>query len=193
MIKDSRMLIKNYNDSLKQLAHSPPSLQILEGLQRFRDLVPELDNRFRYAVEVRHRSWFQALAYNFFSNNDICLVWSQLADLQTPPILTTDFIYLRLIGDRSIQDKDFGRIQIDRVLEMEKWAENIKAVQEEHVRLAIVTANNHYAGFGPGTANVFRNMLGLPEAKWEDRGKEQEASPQHELDVKQSTLSDFLD
>jgi uncharacterized protein YecE (DUF72 family) len=179
--------------TLALLIQLPPSLQILEGLQRFRDLVPELDNRFRYAVEVRHRSWFQALAYNFFSNNDICLVWSQLADLQTPPILTTDFIYLRLIGDRSIQDKDFGRIQIDRVLEMEKWAENIKAVQEEHVRLAIVTANNHYAGFGPGTANVFRNMLGLPEAKWEDRGKEQEASPQHELDVKQSTLSDFLD
>jgi uncharacterized protein YecE (DUF72 family) len=179
--------------TLALLIQLPTSLQILQGLQRFGDLVPELDNRFRYAVEVRHRSWFQALAYNFFSNNDICLVWSQLADLQTPPILTTDFIYLRLIGDRSIQDKDFGRIQIDRVLEMEKWAENIKAVQEEHVRLAIVTANNHYAGFGPGTANVFRNMLGLPEAKWEDRGKEQEASPQHELDVKQSTLSDFLD
>jgi uncharacterized protein YecE (DUF72 family) len=179
--------------TLALLIQLPPSLQILEGLQRFRDLVPELDNRFRYAVEVRHRSWFQDLAYNFFSNNDICLVWSQLADLQTPPVLTTDFIYLRLIGDRSIQDKDFGRIQIDRVLEMEKWAENIKAIQEEHVRLAIVTANNHYAGFGPGTANVFRNMLGLPEAKCEDRGKEQEASPQHELDVKQSTLSDFLD
>jgi uncharacterized protein YecE (DUF72 family) len=175
--------------TLALLIQLPPSSQILEGLQRFRDLVPELDNRFRYAVKVRHRSWFQELAYNFFS---ICLVWSQLADLQTPPILTTDFIYLRRIGDRSIQDKDFGRIRIDRVLEMEKWAENIKAVQEEHVRLAIVTANNHYAGFGPGTANVFRNMLGLPEAKWEDRGKEQEASPQHQLDVKQSTLSDFL-
>ena len=28
--------------------------------------------------------------------------------------------------------------------------------------------------FGPGTANVFRNMLGLPEAKWEDTGKDQE-------------------
>ena len=43
--------------------------------------------------------------------------------------------------------------------------------------------------------NIFWNMLGLPEAKWEDRGKEdvQEASHQDELDVKQSTLSDFID
>jgi hypothetical protein len=48
------------------------------------------------------------------------LVWGQLAELQTPPILTTDFLYLRFIGDRSIQEKDFGKIQIDRVLEMLK-------------------------------------------------------------------------
>jgi hypothetical protein len=122
------------------------------------------------------------------------MVWSQLGDLQTPPILTTDFLYLRLIGDRSIQENDFGRIQIDRALEMQKWVENIEAFQNERIRLAIVTANNHYAGFGHGS-NIFRNMLGLPEAKWEDRGKEQEqeASPQHDLDLKQSTLSDFLD
>jgi uncharacterized protein YecE (DUF72 family) len=111
--------------TLALLIQLPPSLQIFEGLERLRDLVPTLDNRFRYAVEVRHSSWFQDLAYNFFANNDICLVWSQLAELQTPPILTTDFLYLRFIGDRSIQEKDFERIQIDRVLEMEKWAENI--------------------------------------------------------------------
>jgi uncharacterized protein YecE (DUF72 family) len=136
-----------------------------------------------------------SVAYNFFANNDICMVWSQLAELQTPPILTTDFLYLRFIGDRSIQEKDFGRIQIDRVLEMEKWAENIKMVEDERIKLAIIAANNHYAGFGPGTANMFRNMLGLPEAKWEDTGgdQEQEESAQDDLDVKQSTLSDFLD
>jgi len=107
------------------------------------------------------------------------LVWSQLAELQTPPVLTTDFLYLRFIGDRSIHEKDFGRIQIDRVLEMQKWAENIKTVEDERIKLAIVAANNHYAGFGPGTAKMFRNMLGLPEAKCEVREKEQgqEASP----------------
>ncbi|PWU79476.1 MAG: hypothetical protein DLM72_17065 [Candidatus Nitrosopolaris wilkensis] len=153
---------------LALLIQLPPSLHIFEGLQSLRELVPRLDARFRYAIEVRHTSWFQDLAYNFFANNDICLVWSQLAILQTPPILTTDFLYLRLTGDRSIQEKDFGRIQIDRVIEMQKWTDNIKKVQEyeERIKLSIITANNHYAGFGPGTANIFRNMLGLPEATW---------------------------
>ncbi len=123
------------------------------------------------------------------------MVWSVLDGLQTPPIVTTDFLYLGFIGDRSIQEKDFGRIQVDRVLEMQKWAENIKNVQEdEHIKLAIITANNHYAGFGPGTVNVFRNMLGLSEAKRQEKevGKEQEKQEQYSSDdFKQCTLSDF--
>jgi hypothetical protein len=30
-------------------------------------------------------------------------------------------------------------------------------------------------GFGPGTVNIFRGILGLPEAKWEE--KEEEGGP----------------
>jgi hypothetical protein len=44
---------------------------------------------------------------------------------------------------------------------MQKWA--------KHMNLAIVAANNRYARFGPGTVNVFRKMIGLPEAKWEEK------------------------
>ena len=169
-------------------------MHIFEGLEGLRELFRRLDNRFRYAVEVRHSSWFQDLAYSFFANNDICMVWSVLAELQTPPIVTTDFLYLRFIGDRSIQEKDFGRIQIDRVLEMQKWTDSMKTVEDERIQIAIVAANNHYAGFGPGTANVFRNMLGLSEAKWQDRKEEveqqQEQSAAH--DFQQRTLSEFL-
>ena len=32
----------------------------------------------------------------------------------------------------------------------------------------MIAANNHYAGFGPGTANMFRKMVGLSELSWED-------------------------
>ena len=121
-------------------------------------------------------------------------MWSQLVGLQTPPVVTTDFLYVRFIGDRSIQEKDFGRIQIDRIAEMQKWAENIKNVQEEHMKLAIVAANNHYAGFGPGTVNIFRNMVGLPEAKWEEKEmailKQEDHYPTDES--RQRTLSEFM-
>jgi len=182
------------NKTLALLIQLPPSFQIHEGLEHLRELVPKLDPRFRYAIEVRHKSWFQDLSYNFFANHNISLVWSILAKIQTPPVITTDFVYLRFIGDRSIQEKDFGQIQIDRISEMQNWADKVKNVQEdERIKLAIVAANNHYAGFGPGTAKIFRNMLGLSDAKWED--KEEEKDQQEHLlhhDLKQRSLSEFL-
>jgi hypothetical protein len=75
---------------------------------------------------------------------------------------------------------------------MQKWAENIKTVEDERIKLAIIAANNHYAGFGPGSVNVFRNMLGLPEAKWQDREEGHEREQYSVHDFKQRTLSDFL-
>jgi hypothetical protein len=69
---------------------------------------------------------------------------------------------------------------------MQKWAENIKNVQER-MNLAIVAANKR-------TVNIFRNVIGLPEAKWEEKEmgiqKQQEQYPTHES--KQRTLSEFM-
>jgi uncharacterized protein YecE (DUF72 family) len=189
---------------LALLIQLPPSIDIVEGLDALRNIIPYLDKGFRYAVEVRHRSWFQDLAYNFFRNNGMCLVWSQLADIRTPPIVTSDFVYVRLIGDRSIQEKDFGHIQIDRIKEMKKLARNFRGDSNEgnlsKVRFAIVAANNHYAGFGPGTVNIFRQLLGLEEVKWgeeyvtiDDQEKDNDSSMNKRvIKTKQTSLSDFL-
>jgi uncharacterized protein YecE (DUF72 family) len=167
--------------TLALLIQLPPSTEIMPGLVGLKELLPYLDRNFRYAVEVRHPSWFQDLAYNFFANNDICMVWSQLAHLSTPPVVTTDFLYVRLIGDRSIDEKDFGKIQKDRVLEMKQWGDKLNKVETGRIRgrrkevsLAMIAANNHYAGFGPGTANLFRKMVGLSELSWENRNQLQE-------------------
>jgi uncharacterized protein YecE (DUF72 family) len=206
--------------TLALLIQLPPSMEIITGLERLRQLVPLLDSKFRYAVEVRHQSWFQDLAYNFFANNNLCMVWSQLAGISTPPIVTTDFLYVRFIGDRSIDEKDFGKIQKDRIFEMNKWAEEIKKVETEkergrkEVSLAMIAANNLYAGFGPGTANLFRKMVGLSELSWEDQQqiqkhlqqrqqKQKEKQDQHvshsrivskkRIKNRQSSLSEFID
>lgn len=184
---------------LALLIQLPPSLNMIEGIENLRELVPELDNRFRYAVEVRDRSWFQDLAYNFFADNNICMVWSQLAELMTPPVVTTDFLYLRFIGDRTIPEEDFGKIQKDRVMEMKTWASKVKKVVKEeekagrgrgrkNINLAIVSANNHYAGFGPGTANIFRKMVQLPEVTWE----KEENKEDNKSHSKQRSMSDFM-
>ena len=53
---------------------------------------------------------------------------------------------------------------------MKKWARFLKKAREQHkkINLTIVAANNHYARFGPGTANTFRKMLDLSEVSWDE-------------------------
>jgi hypothetical protein len=38
---------------------------------------------------------------------------------------------------------------------MQKWANDIQTVKDDGIKLAIIAANNHYAGFGPRTVNIF--------------------------------------
>jgi hypothetical protein len=46
---------------------------------------------------------------------------------------------------------------------MKKWARFLKRARDEEQRnrlnLVIIATNNHYARFGPGTANTCRKML----------------------------------
>jgi hypothetical protein len=74
---------------------------------------------------------------------------------------------LRFISDRSIDEKDFGRLQKDRIKELRLWSDSVQGVKNK-AKYAIVTANNHYAGFGPATTNSFRKMIGLKDAIWEE-------------------------
>jgi hypothetical protein len=107
-----------------------------------------------------------------------------------------------------------------RIFEMNKWAEEIKKVETEkergrkEVSLAMIAANNLYAGFGPGTANLFRKMVGLSELSWEDQQQIQKHLQQRQQKQKekqdqqvshsrivskkriknrQSSLSEFID
>lgn len=151
------------NKILALLIQLPPIYELKEGLEDFRKYDLFLDDTFRYAIEVRHPSWFSDLAYNLFRNSNISLVWSQMDRLQTPPVVTSDFVYLRLIGDRRLAEDQFGKIQIDRTDEIKRWTKKMKAIghEEKDVKIGIVAANNHYGGYGPGTVNLFREMMDL--------------------------------
>jgi DNA polymerase IV (archaeal DinB-like DNA polymerase) len=152
-----------YDKILVFLMQLPPSLQIAEGFDLIKNLQYILDPSFRYAIEVRHHSWFNELFYNYLKEKNYCLIWSQQDILVTPPVLTTDFIYFRLIGDRSIDERDFDNIKKDRTREMHLWVNIIKDIEknEKDVNTAIIAANNHYAGFGPMTAKLFAEILNL--------------------------------
>jgi uncharacterized protein YecE (DUF72 family) len=194
------------NKVLALLIQLAPSYKLIEGLEDFSSHNFFFEGDFRYAVEVRHPSWFNDLAYNFFRNNNIAMVWSQMDRLQTPPVVTSDFVYLRLIGDRRLAEDQFGKIQIDRNEEIRNWANKMKEVKqnEKNVKIGIVAANNHYGGYGPGTVDIFRQNMDLEKLSSENADITK-INRDLELDTrfnfkgeklsnreKQTTLSDFV-
>ncbi len=174
VLTDIEKTISMFMESIKPLKKKilafliqfPPWLKIMEGIDYLRTLRSFLDDSFRYAVEVRHPSWFNDMAYHFLRNRNFYLVWSQQELLATPPVKTSDFLYLRLIGDRSIQEKDFGKIVKDRQREITNWSNILKDFEknELELKMAIISANNHYAGFGPITANMFAQVANIKGA-----------------------------
>lgn len=190
---------------LALLIQLPPSYELKEGLEDLRAYDFFFNDHFRYAIEVRHPSWFNDLAYNFFKNNDISLVWSQMDRLRTPPVVTSDFVYLRLIGDRRLSEDQFGKILIDRNEEINGWAEKMKDIKqnEKDVKIGIVAANNHYGGFGPGTVNMFRERMEMEPLTFENvdlHGIEQQMRFESRFKrnfksrniVQQTSISDFI-
>jgi uncharacterized protein YecE (DUF72 family) len=191
---------------LALLIQLPPSYELKEGLEDLRKYDFFFDDTYRYAIEVRHPSWFSDLAYNFFRNSNVSLVWSQMDRLQTPPVVTSDFVYLRLIGDRRLTEEQFGKIQIDRTEETKKWTDKMKEIkqQEKNVKIGIVAANNHYGGYGPGTVDIFRQNMDMEKLSFENvdlakinRDMEQKSrfnfsTTRQNKKGKQTSISDFV-
>jgi uncharacterized protein YecE (DUF72 family) len=70
---------------LALLIQLPPSLTAKEGMKKLEALIHSLDPNFRYAIEVRNKSWFTHEVYKLLSDNRVCLAWSQLDNnIQTP-------------------------------------------------------------------------------------------------------------
>jgi uncharacterized protein YecE (DUF72 family) len=157
------------------------------------NMVNKLDNRFRYALEVRDSSWFNDKVYDFLKNNKIALTWSVRDELKTPPVITSDQIYIRFIGDRSIDDKDFGKIVKDRKKEMVEYVDILSKKDFKDYQNMAIAFNNHFAGFGPQSANTFLKLMDKPEIDgWTKEVEQNEKNQGFFIGNKyQTSISDF--
>ena len=146
----------------------PPSLSFQEAKPRLEKLFEMLPDDFAYPIEGRHESWFSDEAIEFLRENRHCLVWNEVEGVVDNPMpVTANFIYLRLIGDRTIRNSEFGKVTKNRDGQIAGWAKKIQELKD--VPLGIVMANNHFEGFGPATANSLRMQLGMRELVWHEK------------------------
>ncbi|MGA1974779.1 MAG: DUF72 domain-containing protein [Conexivisphaerales archaeon] len=150
------------------LVQLPPSYSYQESGGRLEDFLRSLPPDLQYAIEFRHASWFNDRVYALLEQLGMTLVWSEIPYVKVPDRVTASIVYLRLIGDRSIREEDFGKLQKDRTAEMVKWSERLSKV-EASIRRGYVFANNHFAGFSPATVNQFMELMGRNPMGWRGR------------------------
>ena len=138
-------------------------------LERLDACLESLPTTFRYAVEIRNRAWLAAPLLDLLRRHRTALVLADLANMPHPAdlaadldLITTDFAYVRLIGDRravEARTATFDRIVIDQSARLARWAGYLRALPSR-AQQVFVFSNNHFAGHAPASiADLARRIL----------------------------------
>lgn len=146
------------------LIQMPPSLKF-RNKSVIGEFLESLPSDFKFAIEFRDNSWFSEETYSLLEKHNVTIAWSDTPFVTRNYTLTSKNVYLRLVGDRSINESQFGKISVDKDKTIEEWASKIKEMVSEFDH-AFVFANNHYQGFAPGTINLLRRKLDMDEIRF---------------------------
>lgn len=127
------------------------------------------------AVEVRNATWIAPPLLDLLRERGVALALSAYYTMPAPEKLfakgdpfTTDLRYVRFIGDHKRMDALVAKLEedgkrkgawsalaVDRTDDMKRWAAVLKPAAKTPV---LAYFNNHYAGFAPDSARLFREL-----------------------------------
>jgi DNA polymerase IV (archaeal DinB-like DNA polymerase) len=122
---------------------------------------------YSVAFEFKHPSWFQDLTYNLLNRHKAAVVWSEFSSRYSYPVVTADFLYLRINGGND-GEKWIGKVK-----------EKVSDSNTDQGRR--ITRNNHHQEEGgekepldtaiivvntPSGANRILRLLDLPEKEY---------------------------
>lgn len=129
-------------------------------LERLDPFLARLPREFRYGVEVRNKDWVARPLLDCLRARGVAWVAVDLPYMPHPldvapelDLVTADFAYVRLIGDRravEAQTETFDRVVLDLSPRIDRWADWLAQILPR-VRETFAYANNHFAGHGPAT------------------------------------------
>lgn len=137
-------------------------------LERLATFLEHLPREVRVAVEVRNQEWLREDLLAVLRAAGAGLVLADLPRMEHPDSappgfdpLTSDFLYVRLVGDRKVTDaltSSFDRVVVDRGERIERWAEWLAPLSARATE-TFAFANNHFAGHGPATVRSLAAAL----------------------------------
>jgi uncharacterized protein YecE (DUF72 family) len=156
------------------LIQLPPSLTPADGKQALRKFLMQLPREFRFAIEFRHAGWHRPQFIRLIEKYRICWVWADTTPLNERNLApfeflpcTTDFLYLRLLGDYATKyDVDgshihrYKKLLWKREAALESWSLKVKRHLPD-VRSVSAFSGNHFEGFAPETCQRLAQRLGF--------------------------------
>src|SRR5882762_262734 len=142
-------------------------LGVNDFLTRLRPFLKKLPKGHKFAVEIRNKNWLVPQFVETLRERGVALALIDQSWMPRPaewfekfdPI-TADFTYVRWLGDRKgieEQTKTWDKVIVDRHAELTEWADILGKVHKRKIQI-FAYANNHYAGFGPATVEMFQGL-----------------------------------
>ncbi len=135
------------------LLQLPPSFTV-EGMGVLEDFLDALPEGFRYAVEVRHRSWLGSDLAEMLREHGAALTLIDYPRMPRMEEATAGFVYIRWLGDRREFPSGHTHAKRDRREDLEWWSERVDLSLSEG-REVFAYANNHYQNHSPSTLQQF--------------------------------------
>ena len=124
--------------------------------------LPRLPGAARFAIELRHRSWWSDETADLLRAHGVCWAAADYIYLPKEFRRTADFLYLRLLGRHGQFDLKTHEY-VDKTDELRAWRDKVAIHQtgDEPVDAVYAFFNDDYAGHAPATANRLRALLGM--------------------------------
>ncbi len=135
------------------LLQLPPSFAV-EGMGVLEDFLAGLPEGFRYAVEVRHKSWLGSDLPEMLRERGAALALIDYPRMPRMEEATAGFVYIRWLGNRQEFPSGHTHGKRDRREHLAWWSERVDRFLSEG-REVFAYANNHYQNHSPSTLEQF--------------------------------------
>jgi uncharacterized protein YecE (DUF72 family) len=112
---------------------------------------------FRYAVEVRHRNWLGSDLPALLREHGVALTLIDYPRMPRMEEATTDFSYIRWLGDRREFPEGHTHLKKDRDDDLLWWSDLVDRFLQEG-RTVFAYANNYYQNHSPSTLERFLEL-----------------------------------
>ncbi len=133
-----------------------------EHFQPLRDFLHMLPKERRFAVELRNNRWPTEKLSSLLREHNVALTLSDRFSGTRGNELTAEFVYIRWEGDRTVVRGNLGRVEVDKTLEINDWAEKIKKFSESSVEI-FGYFSKYFSGYPPDDAERLLNLLNVRE------------------------------